>query len=620
MRPNAEPDDLVKRDYSRASRHCDVVMKGGIASGVVYPLGVCELAGTYRFKNVGGTSAGAIAAAATAAAEYGREGGGFGELAKLPDEIGAPGKLGRLFQADPSTRGLFRVLMAKVGHGFPAAFGIAVLFHLPTVILGALPGAFVVVLAGQSSGAVAWIGCILGVLLALLGAAVALAVRLAVKLMRVVPKNDYGLCSGWSTQPDPDNPPLTGWLSDKLNGYAGLTGRPGKEDELLTFGHLWAGPGGEQSQPPRDPGQRHVQLAMMTTNLTNRRAHQLPWDSEEWFFSPEEFGRLFPPEVVEWMRGKSPGPALAGDGGISLRPLPAAKDMPVIVATRLSLSFPILLSAVPLWRREGSNDPERCWFSDGGISSNFPVHFFDRLVPRWPTFAINLRQFRSDGEEVEGDQSANVAMVKTEEEAIPDWWYRLPEGKPFWPWKDHRLFEFLAGIVRTMQNRIDEAQMRVPGYRDRVAHVYLRKDQGGMNLAMDEATIKALAERGRWAAEDLRVAYTRDRGSSDLVTWDSHRWTRLRSALGVLEDMHGRFADGYTGEVEPAGAAGYADLVGEGLSDPALAYHWADADQRELAKGQIAAIEKTIEGVGPDSSVATGAPDPPPEGRVEPRD
>ncbi len=61
-------------------------MKGGITSGVVYPSAVVELAKTHRFRSIGGTSAGVIAAAATAAAEYGRrEGtGGFEELESLP--------------------------------------------------------------------------------------------------------------------------------------------------------------------------------------------------------------------------------------------------------------------------------------------------------------------------------------------------------------------------------------------------------------------------------------------------------------------------------------------------------------------------------------------------------
>ena len=47
-------------------------MEGGTTSGVVYPLAVCELATNFRFRNVGGASAGAIAAAITAAAELGR--------------------------------------------------------------------------------------------------------------------------------------------------------------------------------------------------------------------------------------------------------------------------------------------------------------------------------------------------------------------------------------------------------------------------------------------------------------------------------------------------------------------------------------------------------------------
>src|SRR5947209_496830 len=50
------------------SRQCDLVMKGGITSGVVYPAAVMALKDTFRFRSIGGTSAGAIAAALTGAA------------------------------------------------------------------------------------------------------------------------------------------------------------------------------------------------------------------------------------------------------------------------------------------------------------------------------------------------------------------------------------------------------------------------------------------------------------------------------------------------------------------------------------------------------------------------
>ena len=62
------------------SRSCDVLMKGGITSGVIYPHAVCELARHYKLASVGGSSAGAIAAAAAAAAEFGRAADGFDKL------------------------------------------------------------------------------------------------------------------------------------------------------------------------------------------------------------------------------------------------------------------------------------------------------------------------------------------------------------------------------------------------------------------------------------------------------------------------------------------------------------------------------------------------------------
>ena len=76
--------------WGSASLECDIVMKGGITSGVVYPGAVIALARRYVFKSIGGASAGAIAAAAVAAAEYGRTtGGGFARLAQVPQEFSA---------------------------------------------------------------------------------------------------------------------------------------------------------------------------------------------------------------------------------------------------------------------------------------------------------------------------------------------------------------------------------------------------------------------------------------------------------------------------------------------------------------------------------------------------
>src|SRR4051812_43069843 len=88
-------------------RYCDLVMKGGITSGVVFPKAIAKLATQYEFCNIGGTSAGAIAAAGAAAAEYRRASSasaesdlwGFEELARLPDLLSkrVEGNRSRLF-------------------------------------------------------------------------------------------------------------------------------------------------------------------------------------------------------------------------------------------------------------------------------------------------------------------------------------------------------------------------------------------------------------------------------------------------------------------------------------------------------------------------------------------
>jgi predicted acylesterase/phospholipase RssA len=99
---------------------CDVVMKGGITSGVVYPGAVVRLAKRYRFRSIGGTSAGALAAVAVAAAEYGRP-DGFRKLAAIPGELGKT--VGRdpfvltLFPPEPANRRLFRAALGFQRHG-----------------------------------------------------------------------------------------------------------------------------------------------------------------------------------------------------------------------------------------------------------------------------------------------------------------------------------------------------------------------------------------------------------------------------------------------------------------------------------------------------------------------
>ena len=109
-------------------RFCDLVMKGGITSGIVFPTAVARLSTQYRFRNIGGTSAGAIAAAGAAAAEFRRStdrtnpGYGFAELARLPEFLGQRpdgrhSRLFDLFQPEPAVRRHFAILAAMLNRG-----------------------------------------------------------------------------------------------------------------------------------------------------------------------------------------------------------------------------------------------------------------------------------------------------------------------------------------------------------------------------------------------------------------------------------------------------------------------------------------------------------------------
>jgi hypothetical protein len=55
LRTTGAPEPFTAASFpANPDLECDIVMKGGITSGVIYPLAVCELAQTYRLRSVGG--------------------------------------------------------------------------------------------------------------------------------------------------------------------------------------------------------------------------------------------------------------------------------------------------------------------------------------------------------------------------------------------------------------------------------------------------------------------------------------------------------------------------------------------------------------------------------------
>ena len=542
-------------------RFCDLVMKGGITSGVVYPTAVAQLSRQYRFRNIGGTSAGAIAAAAAAAAEFRRAtdasdpDAGFRELARLTAILGErPGgkhsRLFNLFKPERDTTRHFAILAAMLNRESVAVRvlrgSLAAMASFPVAaVLGALPGA-IMFAASQGASTLHVVAAALAIVAALLGSALAAAATATISLARTLPKHDFGLARGHSSkQRDAREPAaLTDWLHAYLQQVSG-----NDATHPLTFGDL------DGVTLDVDNAITGINLQMMTTALSMGRPFSLPFDNEQFYFEPAELERFFPADIVTWM-SRNPGERSAENAvrdeamaRFGFRPFPLRAKLPVVVAVRMSLSFPILLSAVPLYRyawedtaaqarnhaeRFTRSNVQRVLFSDGGICSNFPVQMFDSVLPGWPTFGINLRDDLADANDAQAR-----AYLPGRGRSLPPETYAIAGGGV------GAIVSFATAIVKTMQNWRDNLQRTAPGFRDRIVTVRHTSSEGGLNLDMPAPTIDALAASGALAARELVAAFAQPPTLED-DQFTYHRWVRIRSLLGVLQDVLAEIHEGVT--------------------------------------------------------------------------
>jgi predicted acylesterase/phospholipase RssA len=271
-----------------------------------------------------------------------------------------------------------------------------------------------------------------------------------------------------------------------------------------------------------------------------------------------------------------PGPGTSDEG----EPRPGPDALPLVVMARMSLSFPGLISAVPLYAVDHNGDGSvvRHLFSDGGISSNFPMHFFDSLLPRRPTFGVNLA---------------------TPHPRYPDQWTWIPDvargGVTARAVPVRTVGQFAQALRDAVQNWSDNTQITQRGYAERVVEVRLGPGEGGLNLAMPDTLILRLVARGAEAGDRLLG-----------FEWDPHRLLRYRTMMVRLSEA-----------LEHAGAS-WTDLEYERLVEdypmegaPAVSYvRGATWRTRDLAA--TAALLQAVEGWRADGWPALGNPRPSP--------
>lgn len=469
---------------------CDLVMKGGVTSGVVYPAAINEIAKKFYLMSIGGTSAGAIAACVAAAAEYRRRetgsSAGFDLLEKVAQDLKLDGKLESLFRPDKPTAKLFNIAIKFLDKR--ASWITKAHLYLKRE-----------------------------------------------KFSKILRENGYGLCSGLANDYSvTGKPALTHWLADLIDEVAGKKGSP------LTFGDLHAAKIPDELIPKADAMKgRAIDLRLVTTCLTLGRPFEIPLSQNIFAFDPVEWSRIFPPKIIDHLRsaaGKIKSTLLRQDGKL---PLPR-DELPIVVAARMSLSFPVLFSMVPLWSpnfdKEGK-PLERVWFSDGGITSNFPMHRFDTLYPSWPTLGINL-QYTDKSGYVQRSRvqkaGEKIFIPKDRKEGLLGIWNDFAGGDSALT----DLFGFGGAIFRSAQTWHDNAFLRLPGYRDRIAEIWLTDKEGGLNLNMEPVVIDELIKRGREAGRALASKFA-GLPQNDPMSWAGHRWTRFRSGMaGMVEALN----------------------------------------------------------------------------------
>jgi hypothetical protein len=253
------------------------------------------------------------------------------------------------------------------------------------------------------------------------------------------------------------------------------------------------------------------------------------------------------------------------------------------------MSLPGVLAAVPLyryhwieprlrydgWGRPAAGHPETAaqwvlrihWMSDGGITSNFPIHLFDNLLPLWPTFGLNLQPYPEPeaGTAPERDDGSGEDLYFPRQET---------QGSATFTMKVLGAAGFGHAIFATFQSWRDTMQSEMPGFQGRIVNVRQARSEGGTNFFMPRRIVHRLAVRGYYAGRQIVDRFCPD-GVDEHGQTERYRWIRLRMAAReyrqLSADSRDRldvYDDLLTGFRITSDMAHWFDGAGVGAPDP----------------------------------------------------
>jgi predicted acylesterase/phospholipase RssA len=466
-----------------------------------------------------------------------------------------------------------------------------------------------------------------------------------------------GMCTGMRVQGSP-NAGLMEWLYEGTQKGAGLS-----MDRPLTFNDLWLAPAGP-SGSFADSHVRAIDLRMITTCLSHGRIYELPLTCDDGtvMFRLTELAPYFPEPVMAHLRRVSKtisfdsskilskkfadrradlkrfeasdsrrlldiecklqeqqkifeaefSAAEDPDLGLhapNLRLLPIG-DLPILVAARMSMSCPVLFQNLPLLGFNLDRNAEdmnlvRLWFSDGGIGSNFPIHFFDQAIPSWPTFGMKILD--EPPRLSPRGQTLNAYIPYLHRDGAFDnliyprdtSGFTVPAGIT----NIKTAIKYLFSIYASAKDGHDQSYLRMPDVRNRVILAYMNNRAGNMlNLKISPEMIIELAEKiGSLGGKNAALAFLGEQTageSTDWVDmWKDHRWVRLHMLIHGLKD----YVSGFSRSLRTKALAGtaYKNSLLEQIESASQASPLRSPfdDEIPLTTAQVNLLKSSIEAI-----------------------